>query len=56
MTECAICSKAVALCFYGNTPPLLTGLMAFKALPVDISGSLELSSLINSTMTSSQLS
>lgn len=36
MTECAIYSEAVSLCFYGNAPPIVTGLMAFKALPVDI--------------------
>lgn len=36
MTECAIYSEAVTLCFYGNAPPIVRGLMAFKALPVDI--------------------
>lgn len=36
MTECAIYSEAVSLCFYGNAPPIVTGLMAFKTLPVDI--------------------
>lgn len=36
MTECAIYSEAASLCFYGNAPPIVTGLMAFKALPVDI--------------------
>lgn len=36
MTERAIYSEAVSLCFYGNAPPIVTGLMAFKALPVDI--------------------
>lgn len=36
MTECAISSEAVSLCFYGNAPPIVTGLMAFKTLPIDI--------------------
>lgn len=30
MTECAIYSEAVALCFYGNTPPIVTGWWCFK--------------------------
>lgn len=36
MTECAISSEAMALCFYGNAPPILTGFMVFKAHPVDM--------------------
>lgn len=36
MTECAIYTEAVTLCFYGNAPPIVTGMMTFKALPVDI--------------------
>lgn len=36
MTECAIYSEPVGLCFYGNAPPILKGFMVFKALPVDI--------------------